>query len=327
MILILLTLMCMNLPQKTLVALGAAGALTLSACTAATDATAAEDASLTVATAFYPLQFVAERVGGDAVEIVSMTPAGVEPHDVELSPSTVLSLGEADLALYLSDFQPAVDDAVSTTGVNALDAAEIIALHDAEEHAHEDDDEHAEEDEHADEDGHDHGDSDPHFWLDPHLLAAYADTVGAAFAEADPDNADVYTANAEALHEELEELDEAFETGLAQCERDTIVTSHDAFGYLAEAYDLHQEGIAGLDPENEPSPARLLELQEIIAETGVTTIFTEDAVSASVAEALANDVGVATAVLDPAETVADGDDYIAVMTRNLDALQAALGCE
>lgn len=323
MILIPLTLVCMNLPQKTLVALGAAGALTLSACSAATDNSAASEASLTVATAFYPLQFVAERVGGDAVEIVSMTPAGVEPHDVELSPATVLSLGEADLALYLSDFQPAVDDAISTTGVSALDAAEIVALHDAEEHAEDD-----RADEHADEeDGHDHGDADPHFWLDPHLLAAYADTVGVAFAEADPDNAEVYIANADTLHQELGALDAEYETGLAQCERDTIVTSHDAFGYLAEAYGLHQEGIAGLDPENEPSPARLLELQEIIAETGVTTIFTEDAVSASVAEALANDVGVETAVLDPAETVADGDDYIAVMTRNLDALQAALGCE
>ncbi|WP_062299162.1 metal ABC transporter substrate-binding protein [Demequina maris] len=307
-----------------LIAAAAVSSIALTACSASDSGAGAagdaSDASLTVATAFYPLQFVAEQVGGDLVEVVSMTPAGVEPHDVELSPSTVRQLGTADLALYLSDFQPAVDDAISTTGVEALDAAEAVELHAAEEHA--DEDEHADE-----EDDHDHGSSDPHFWLDPELLAHYADAVGEAFAAADPDNADTYTANAEALHASLDDLDTQYTDGLAQCERDTIVTGHEAFGYLADAYGLHQEGIAGLDPESEPSPARILEIKDIIAETGATTIFTEDAVSASVAEALATDVGVETTVLSPVETVADGDDYIAVMTRNLSTLEDALGCE
>ncbi|MDN4476476.1 metal ABC transporter substrate-binding protein [Demequina sp. SYSU T00192] len=309
---------------SALIAAAAVSTLALTACSASDGGAGASgdasDASLTVATAFYPLQFVAEQVGGDLVEVVSMTPAGVEPHDVELSPSTVRQLGTADLALYLSDFQPAVDDAISTTGVEALDAAEAVELHAAEEHA--DEDEHAEE-----EDDHDHGSSDPHFWLDPELLAHYADAVGEAFAAADPDNADTYTANAEALHASLDDLDTRYTDGLAQCERDTIVTGHEAFGYLADAYGLHQEGVAGLDPESEPSPARILEIKDIIAETGATTIFTEDAVSASVAEALATDVGVETTVLSPVETVADGDDYIAVMTRNLATLEDALGCE
>ncbi|MDN4482356.1 metal ABC transporter substrate-binding protein [Demequina lignilytica] len=304
-----------------LIAAAAASTLALTACSTGTSETSASSdassASLTVATAFYPLQFVAEQVGGDLVSLVSMTPAGVEPHDVELSPATVRQLGTADLALYLSEFQPAVDDAISTTGVEALDAAAVIELHEAEEHDHEEEGE----------DEHDHGSEDPHFWLDPTLLAAYGDSVGEAFAAADPDNAETYTANAAALHAALDDLDGQFSSGLAQCERDTIVTSHEAFGYLAEAYGLHQEGIAGLDPENEPSPARILELKDIIVETGATTIFTEDAVSASVAEALASDVGVETTVLSPVETVADGDDYIAVMTRNLAALEDALSCE
>ncbi|WP_228372871.1 metal ABC transporter substrate-binding protein [Demequina subtropica] len=307
---------------SALIAAAAASTLTLTACSTSepsVDGSASGDGALTVATAFYPLQFVAEQVGGDRIVVVSMTPAGVEPHDVELSPATVRHLGTADLALYLSEFQPAVDDAISTTGVEALDAAEVIELHAAAEHADED---HAEE-----EDEHDHGSSDPHFWLDPDLLAHYADAVGDAFAAADPENADTYTANAETLHAALEDLDAQYESGLAQCERDTIVTGHEAFGYLADAYGLHQEGIAGLDPESEPSPARILEIKDIIAETGATTIFTEDAVSASVAEALASDVGVETEVLSPVETVADGDDYIGVMTRNLSVLEDALGCE
>ncbi|MDN4472523.1 metal ABC transporter substrate-binding protein [Demequina zhanjiangensis] len=314
----------------TLAALAGAGALTLAACsTDAADGTSSDDAALSVAASFYPLEFVASAVGGDLISIVSLTPPGVEAHDVELSPSTVRELGNADLALYLSDFQPAVDDAIDTTGVDSLDAASTVALHEADERSEgeteEEHAEHADEDEHS-EDEHDHGSSDPHFWLDPTLLADFGDAVGEAFATADPANADTYTANAATLRSELEALDTSFNDGLAQCERDTIVTSHEAFGYLADAYGLHQEGIAGLDPESEPSPARILEIQDIIAETGATTIFTESAVSSSVAEALASDTGVDTAVLDPVENVADGDDYIAVMTRNLSALQAALGC-
>ncbi|WP_062289886.1 metal ABC transporter substrate-binding protein [Demequina phytophila] len=302
----------------TLVAAATVSTLALAGCSAEPivgGGSADPDAALTVATAFYPLQFVAEQVGGDLVSTVSMTPAGVEPHDVELSPNTVRQLGTADLALYLADFQPAVDDAISTTGVEALDAGTVVELHAADEHA----------DEEADD--HEHGSMDPHFWLDPELLAHFGDAVGEAFATADPDNAATYTANAEALHATLDGLDTDYRDGLAQCERDTFVTSHEAFSYLAEAYGLHQEGVAGIDPESEPSPARILEIKDLIAETGATTVFTEDAVSASVAQALAADAGVETTVLSPVETVADGDDYIAVMTRNLAALEAALGCE
>ncbi|WP_062521118.1 metal ABC transporter substrate-binding protein [Demequina silvatica] len=303
----------------TLVAAATVSTLALAGCSAEPligGESANPDAALTVAAAFYPLEYVAQHVGGDLVSIVSMTPKGVEAHDVELSPNTVRQLDAADLALYLSDFQPAVDDAIASTGVEALDASATVELHAAGEHAEEE----GEED-------HDHGATDPHFWLDPHLLAEYGDAVGAAFAAADPANADTYTANAEALHAELEGLEEDFSTGLAQCERDTIIVSHEAFGYLTEAFGLHQEGIAGLDPDTEPSPARILEIKDVIDQTGATTVFTESLVSASVAESLAADVGVETAVLDPVENVADGDDYIAVMTRNLAALEAALGCE
>ncbi len=296
----------------------AAGVLVLAGCSTATtepDSSAgAASAALTVATAFYPLQFVADEVGGDLVSTFSMTPAGVEPHDIELSPAAVRQLGTADLALYLSGFQPAVDDAIATTGVEALDAASVVELHDAEQHADE-----------AAGDG--HASSDPHFWLDPHLLAEYADAVGEAFAASDPANASTYTANATALHDELDALDATYATGLATCQRDTIVVSHEAFGYLAEAYGLQQEGISGLDPESEPSPARLLEVKDIITQTGTTTVFTESLVSARAADALAAELGVTTAVLDPIENVVDGDDYIQVMTRNLAALETALGCD
>lgn len=311
-------------PPLTLT-IGALGALLLTACStsdsSADSSAGAADTSLTVAAAFYPLQYVAEAVGGDHVAVSSLTPAGVEPHDIELSPSTVRELSDTDLVLYIHEFQPAIEDAIASTGVEAFDAASVITLNAAEEHSEE---EHADEEEGEE---HDHGSSDPHFWLDPALLADYAIAVGDEFATLDPDNADDYTADASALAANLRDLDEQFTTGLASCERTDIITAHEAFGYLANAYGLEQVGIAGLDPESEPSPARLREIHDIIDQTGATTVFTEELVSPKVAEAVAQDAGVATEVLDPIESVGSGDDYRSVMLRNLDALKVALACE
>lgn len=305
-------------PPVTLT-LGALGALLLTACStqeSAVDSSASGvDVSLTVAAAFYPLQYVAVGVGGDHVAVSSLTPAGVEPHDIELSPSTVRELSDTDLVLYIDGFQPAIEDAISSTGVASFAAGSAITLSAAQEPAE------------AEGDGHDEGSSDPHFWLDPALLADYAVAVGDHFATLDPDNAGDYTANASALAEDLRDLDEQFSTGLASCERTDFITSHEAFGYLANAYNLGQVGIAGLDPESEPSPARLREIHDIIDRTGATTVFTEELVSPKVAEAVAQDAGVATEVLDPIESVASGDDYRSVMLRNLDALKVALACE
>lgn len=317
-------------------------ALPLAACGTDDGAAASDgDGTLAVLASFYPLQFVTERVGGDAVTVTSLTPQGAEPHDLELSPAQVAAMSEADLVVFLSGFQPAVDDAVAQTSPRAVDVAGAVHLEAGEEgHDHADGEEHAEDDhaeeEHSDEDHaedegdeHDHGGLDPHFWLDPLRLADAADEVAAALADAAPEHAADFEANAAELRADLVELDESFHTGLAQCSSRVIVTSHEAFGYLAEAYDLRQVGISGIDPEAEPSPARLREISEIVEAEGVTTIFTESLVNPRVAEVLADDLGITTAVLDPIESITDtspGEDYFAVMTANLEALRTALDC-
>jgi zinc transport system substrate-binding protein len=307
--------------KKTVAALSAATASIFALTACAATPSSDETAELTVAAAFYPIEFLVESIGGPQVTVISVTPPGVEPHDIELSPAAVRELGAADLAIYLADFQPAVDDAIATTGVKAMNAADFIDLRDAaDDHA---DEEHADE---AEEDADGHGTLDPHFWLDPQLLAEFAGDINAEFALLAPDFADEFNDRTEALLATLSTLDESYSTGLAQCERREIFVSHEAFGYLTERFDLQQEGIAGLDPETEPSPARVLEIADLIAEHGATTIFTESLVSAGVAEALASDAGVETAVLDPVEGVTDGDDYISVMERNLEALRAGLDC-
>lgn len=284
----------------------ATAAIIATATTACGTSSAPATEGLNVAAAFYPLAFVAERLVGEEGRVTTVTPPGVEPHDVELSPATVRELQDTDAVLYIDGFQPAVDDAIASTGSNGIDAAAIIDLSPAGENSD--------------------STTDPHFWLDPALLADYAIGLGDAFAELDPARADTYTTEAADLASELTGLADAFETGLATCERREIVVSHEAFGYLANAFDLTQVAIAGVDPQNEPSPAKLREIRDLIETTGSTTIFTESLVNPAVAESLAADAGVTTAVLDPVESVADGDDYFGVMERNLDALRRALGC-
>ena len=303
----------------TPVVLALAAGTALAGCTTAAADGPAADGSLQVLASFYPLHHVVEQVGGDLVTVGSLTPPGAEPHDVELSPRQVREVGEADVVVVLGGFQPSVDAAVQARRPEHLvDAAStaVVAAH-LEETPTEGD---------GAEDGHGHA-GDPHFWLDPTLLAAVGQDVAAALAEADPAHAEEFEARADALEADLAELDDAFAVGLADCDRRVIVAAHEAYGFLAERYDLEQAGLSGLDPEAEPSPARLREIGDIVGDHGVTTIFTEELVNPKVAETLAQDLGVATAVLDPVEAQVDeSTDYRGAMEKNLSALRAALGC-
>ncbi|MCL7365816.1 MULTISPECIES: zinc ABC transporter substrate-binding protein [Streptomyces] len=307
----------------------AIGLGTLSACSSDSSAAGNTD-KFDVVASFYPMEYLAEQIGGDHVNVTTLTEPGQEPHDLELSAKQTAQMGEADAVLYLKSLQPAVDEAIAQSGVKTkIDAATLTKLEDhgdvEHDHGH-GGEEHAEE-EHA----HEGGDGlDPHVWLDPVKYAEIAEGVARAFEKADPDHAADYRANAEALAKKLGGLDTAFKNGLAKTGTKVFFTNHAAFGYLAERYGLTQEAINGLDPESEPSPARIKELQEEAKADGVTTVFYETLVSGKTAKTLAKDAGLKTDVLDPLEGITDksrGDDYVAVMQSNLKALRTALGAE
>lgn len=275
---------------------------------------------LSIQASFYPLQWIAEQVGGDAVRVESLTPPGAEPHDLELTPQDVAAVGEADLIVYLSDFQPAVDDAVeqqaSETSFDAAENTDLELTYTPIEEGEEEADE--------------AGATDPHFWLDPMRLADVADALAERLGELDADNADTFTANAAELRTSLEELDTEFTEGLATCENTDVVTSHNAFGYLAQAYGLTQVGITGLTPEEEPSAADLAAVADFVEENDVRTIYYETLISPAIADAVAAETRAQTAVLDPLEGLTDesqGSDYLEVMRSNLENLRAGQPCD
>lgn len=330
-------------------ACAAATALTLSACMSPSTSggTSSKDGKLTVMASFYPLQYLAEKIGGEHVSVSSLTPDGAEPHDLELSPKTVDSLSSADAVIYLAGFQSAVDEAIEQqapkTVIDVSPAAELIEAGTDANHPSEDEEDTADEAQSGqteahdhdhkghDHEGHDHHhdmSTDPHFWLDPTRMAHAATLVGDKLAEADSAHADVYKANAKALAEELNTLSDTLVTKTSNCKIKTFVTAHTAFGYLADRTGLTQVGISGLDPESSPSPARLADIAQTAKEQGVTTIFTEALIDPKVAQTLADDLGITTAVLDPIESQTDASkDYAATMNSNIDALTKALDCQ
>ncbi len=297
--------------MKMFVPLVVGAALLLTGCSTA-DA-GGNDGRMPVTAAFYPLQFVAERVGGDHVRVTGLTKPGVEPHDLELTPKAVGSLARSKAVVYLAGFQPAVDQAVRTQAADAavdVSPTARLTLTTSDEHG---------------------GGAarDPHFWLDPTRLADVATALGDDFARRDPANAADYRANAAALVADLDRLDGEFRTGLAQCHTRELVTGHAAFGYLAERYGLHQEGVAGVSPDIEPDAATLRDLSTHVRDTGVTTVYSESLVSPALAETVAREAGVRVAVLDPLEGITDvsrGHDYLEVMRANLNTLRAGQEC-
>lgn len=299
----------MNKISSAVVAAVATSALLLSAC----GSVSSDDvAGPHVVAASYPFAYVAQQVAGDNVSVENLTSPGAEPHDLELKPKQVAAVQNADLLVFSENFQPAVDDAekqADLTAKNLLDVTKIVDVL------------------HADDDGHD--EADPHTWLNPLNQIKLADAVARKLAAIDPDNAAAYTDNAAALNVKLTKLDTDFSTGLKDCDTRTIVTSHAAFAYLADRYDLVQVAIAGLNPSAEPSLSQLAAITALVRKEKVTTVFTEALVSPAIAKTVANETGAALATLDPIEGLSDktaDENYITLMQKNLKTIEKANNC-
>jgi zinc transport system substrate-binding protein len=257
-------------------------------------------AKKTVVAAFYPLAFAAERIGGPTFHVEDLTPPGAEPHDLELTPRAVGRIESAAVVLYLGHgFQPAVAEAAAQARGERVDVLAGLPLRLS----------------------HEEGlSADPHVWLDPALFARIARKVGSALHRSPGP-----------LLAQLRRLDRDYRAGLRNCARRKIVTSHAAFGYLAERYGLTQVPITGLTPESEPSPQQLVHVVGVVRRTHATTVFVEKLLSPRLAQTVAREVGARTAVLDPIEGLTPseqqhGDDYLTLMRRNLAALRKALRC-
>ncbi len=297
-------------PIRYAVPLAAAIGLTVAGCGIGASApSASSDGKPSIIAAFYPLQFVSERVGGDLISVTNLSKPGAEPHDLELTPKEVGAVRRAALVVHLSGFQPALDAAVKGISTRAdLDVHAVARL------------------DLGDPDSHG---VDPHFWLDPTRLASVAETVATRLGEIDPAHQETFAGNAAALTTELAALDEQFRTGLATCASRDLVTGHAAFGYLAQRYDLHQLPISGLSPDQEPNAAQMARIVGDIRAKGVTTVYAETLVPRKLTDTIAAQTGATVAVLDPIEGLppdAQGATYLSLMRENLATLRSGQVC-
>jgi len=270
-------------------------------------------ARLSVVASFYPLAEFARRIGGDRLDVRTLVPAGVEPHDYEPTPRDIVELERARLLIYNgAGFEPWVDRLLpelpaTVARINATEGMDLVTPDQAS------------------------SGPDPHVWLDPVSAQQQADRILAGLVAVDPGSRTPYEANAQAFRSELARLHVRFEQGLRSCRRKEFVTTHAAFGYLAARYGLRQVPIAGLDPESEPSPARLRLIIEFLRRSGATVVYSETLISPRTAEALARETGARVEVLNPLEGLtpeeqARGLDYVTVMDANLNALADGLDC-
>lgn len=246
-----------------------------------------DDGRTEVVAAFFPLAEAARQAGAD-VNVIDLTPPGVEPHELELTTKQVDRILDADIVIVLGGgFQPAVEKVAGDRDGTTINVFEALGL----------------------------DTDDPHVWLDPTTMARIAELV-----------ADAVGGDAGDFVDELDELDDRYERALAACESDVVVSAHEAYGHLVARYDLREESVSGLVPESEPDPARLDELARLVEREGVTTIFTEPLLPRRVADTLARETGARVATLDPMESD-PGTTYIDAMDANLDALTSGLGCD
>lgn len=312
-------------PRAVIAIIGVLALFATSACETGAAAEGTKPGQLLIVTAFYPFQFVAERIAGSHAHVTSLTKPGAEPHDLELTPRQVASVYDADLVVYQRYFQAAVDEAVAQNGNahgtdNVLDTASVVQLED-----------HGPLGEQNDDPNDPAGitNLDPHVWLDPIHMITITRAVNRKLDSIDPANRADYDRNAAALITQLKSLDAQYRSGLATCRRTEFITTHAAFGYLAERYGLNQISVTGLSPDTEPSPARIAQVQRLAKAHGITTIFYETLISPAIARSIAGDLGLRTDVLDPIEGITNqsrGTNYLAVMKTNLVALQRANDC-
>ncbi|WP_181236073.1 metal ABC transporter substrate-binding protein [Enterococcus avium] len=317
--------------QKGLLLLGTVVlSVLLTACGGQEKKEASSNEKIQVMTTFYPMYEFTKQVVGDKGDVELLIPAGTEPHDFEPSAKDLAKISDSDVFVYnspeLETWTDNLTDTIDTKQTEIIQASKDIKLMEGTEHDHEEAHDHdtQEHEEH----GHSH-ELDPHVWLAPALAIKEVETIRDQLSKKYPDDKAAFEKNAASYIDELKKLDEEFQTAFKDAKNKTFVTQHAAFGYLANQYGLTQEAIAGISPDQEPSPSRLSELKHYVDDNQVKVIYFEENASSKVAETLSKETGVKLEVLNPLESltdkqIKDGEDYLSVMRENLTALKESI---
>ncbi len=271
--------------------------------------------TLPAVVSFYPLAYFTQQVGGSLVSVETLVSPGMEPHDFEPTPQQIVHIQNAKLFIYngagLETWAPRViAELPKEKVINTTEHIEVLTSREEPDAPFT---------------------SDPHVWMNPHLAIQQVESIRDGLIKADSIHAQEYQQNADKLIAQLNELGSKFQHGLATCQLRTIVTSHSAFAYMAKQYNLQVLSIAGLSPEEEPTPQKLVEVAKFVKQNQVKYIFFETLVSPKLSQTIAQETGAQTTSFNPLEgltpsEVARGKNYFTVQEENLQNLRQALTC-
>ncbi|SDC02086.1 zinc transport system substrate-binding protein [Terribacillus halophilus] len=322
----------------------------LAACSDSGSQNSSDNGKMKIYTTIYPIQYFAERIGGDHVEVESVLPAGSDAHNFEPTSNQMVDIAKSDAFLYSSDeletYAETIADAVGDEDIKIAQLADGINLLPFEEHDHSHEEAAEEEHDHSHEEAaeeehdhseeateeehhHDHGSIDPHYWLDPERAKQMAENMKNTLAEMDPDNETTYEDNYKAVAEELDELDQKFQQVVEGKENKKIIVSHAAYGYWGDRYGIEQIAITGLSPTNEPSQKKLEEIIHTAEDNKLNYILFEQNISPKVATIVQDEIGADVLRIHNLETITKdendaGEDYFSLMDKNIETLEQAL---
>ncbi|MAN75606.1 MAG: zinc ABC transporter substrate-binding protein [Rhizobiales bacterium] len=307
---------------------------------AATPALAAPNVVATIKPLHSLVAGVMEGVGTPELLIEG----AASPHGFSLCPSDAGKLESADLVFWIGEnLETFLDGPLDTLsagatkvemmnieGMNIRELREggLFEVHshddEHEEHEHEEhaEDEHVDEDDHAHEDEHDHEHGDAHLWLDPQNARLMVAAIADALIAADPENAEAYNANGQALAARLDALQAEIDARLEPARGKPFFVFHDAYHAFEESFDIEASGSFTVNPEIAPGAGRMTELRAVVEQQGAACLFAEPQFSPQVIETIAEGTGARIGTLDPlGADIADGPElYFTLMNTMADNL-------
>ena len=269
------------------------------------------EAAIVVAASFYPIAEIVERVGGDTVRVVNLTPAGTDAHDVELTAKQLQDLQDAKITFYLGDhFQPSIKKAIDSLKGESVDLLKVTPTA-----------------------GFTCGgcEGDPHVWLDPSNMILMTREVVKQLSAARPELATQFSANADVYVKELEAVGTLIDTSFTNCVSTTLVTSHYSFLYFATRAKLEVSSLAPGNPDAQLSAKQIEQITKDLRTKKVTTIFSEELVASSVVSTMAKSLNAQVNVLQPLEGITNSDlkagkNYISEQRENIARIANGLRC-
>ena len=275
------------------------------------NSTDANHSKLKIVASFYPIYEFVKRVGGNNVNITTLIPIGVEPHNFEPTIQQIQNAESADLIIYNgAGLEKWIDKIDSKFKVDASQGLNLFKGNDSESA----------------------GTYDPHVWLDPVLAEKEVENIRDALVKVDPPNSQYYQSNANKFIAELNNLDNKIKTELTTCDKKDFIAFHNAFTYFANRYGLNQHSILGITPEGEILPQRLQEVIQTARDLGLNIIYSEDLVDPRSAEVIAQEIpNGKVLVLSPIEGInvdeeKAGIGYLDKMNEDLNNLKIGLQC-